>query len=64
MLRETDHTYPNPPDDMPKGPFMLPWTRKPLSGKPKPNAPLRQPKPSKSGIHSLLKRKTYDSPFM
>lgn len=63
MLRETDNTYPNPPDDMPRGPFMLPWTRKPL-GKPKsmPGKGMsRQPK-SKSGFHNW-KRVTHPDPF-
>jgi hypothetical protein len=67
MIRSTDFTHPNPPDDVPsplmkqaREAFMLPWPRKPLSGKPK--GPARQPKTSKSGLHKL-KRVSYGDPF-
>lgn len=66
MIRSSDYTFPNPPDDIPsplmkqaKQAFMLPWPRKPLSGKPK--APPRQLK-SKSGLNKL-KRVSHPNPY-
>lgn len=70
MKRETDFTHPNPPDDVPSplmqqaaSAFMLPWPRKPLSGKPKPVGKVAaKGKQSKSGLHKL-KRTSHPNPY-
>jgi hypothetical protein len=72
MIRESDFSHPNPPDDIPSqlmgqamGAFMLPWPRKPLNGKAPGKGPSRQhkSKPSKSGLNAFKKRVSHPSPY-
>jgi hypothetical protein len=64
-MRESDYRYPNPPDDMPYGPYMIHWPRKPTGGKPKYGNKVTQRTKfkSKSGLHKLMTRASHGDPF-